>query len=260
MRFAVVGHTEWVQFARVERMPAAGEIVHSLDEWEEAAGGGPVTAMQLLRLGAEVEFHTALGDDDLGRRAAAQFERAGLRTAIQWRGEPTRRAFTHVDGEGERTITVLGDKLLPRGPLALDAGACFFVAGDVSALGSARAVPFLAATARESATLAAAGVPLDLLVGSATDPGERADGLTAAHVVLTEGAAGGIADGRRYPAAPLPSADGDAYGCGDSFAAALAFALARGDTLEEAVALAARAGAAVRAARGPFAGQIWAPR
>ena len=40
MRVAVVGHVEWVEFARVERVPVAGEIVHALDAWEEPGGGG----------------------------------------------------------------------------------------------------------------------------------------------------------------------------------------------------------------------------
>jgi ribokinase len=259
MRFAVVGHTEWVQFARIAAMPIAGQIVHSTDDWEEAAGGGPVTAAQLARLGAEVEFHTALGDDELGQRAAEQFRAQGLRSRIQWRGEPTRRAFTHLDAVGERTITVLGEKLRPRGPLHLDADACFFVAGDAAALRSARAARFLAATSRELGTIREAGVKLDLLVGSANDPGEQVAGpVEAAHVVLTDGSAGGTANGRPYPAAPLPGSIADAYGCGDSFAAALAFALARGDVLDAALDLAARAGAAVLTGRGPFAAQLTA--
>jgi ribokinase len=256
MRFAVIGHVEWVQFARVEQVPAAGEIVHATDVWEEPAGGGAVVAAQLARLGATVEFHTALGSDELGRRSAEQLAARGIDLRVQWRGEPTRRAFTHVDAHGERTITVLGDKLLPRGPLELNADACFFVAGDTAALAAARAARFLAATAREAATLRGAGVPLDLLVGSANDPGERADGLDARVLVLTDGAAGGTANGRRYRPAPLPGPPADAYGCGDSFGAALAFGLARGDGVEAAIALAARAGAAVLTGRGPYAAQI----
>ena len=31
MRVAVVGHVEWVEFARVERVPDPGEIVHALE-------------------------------------------------------------------------------------------------------------------------------------------------------------------------------------------------------------------------------------
>jgi len=48
----------------------------------------------------------------------------------------------------------------------------------------------------------------------------------------------------------------DAYGAGDSFAAALCFALARGDALDDALALAARAGAAVVTGAGPYAAQL----
>jgi ribokinase len=256
MRFAVVGHTEWVQFARVGHVPRAGEIVHATDVWEEAAGGGPVTAVQLARLGAEVAFTTALGRDELGRRAEEQLRRQGVRPVVQWRTEPTRRAFTYVDDAGERTITVLGDKLLPAAPLDL-AGrdACLFVSGEVDALRAARAAPFLAAVGREARTLRAAGVPLDLLIASASDPGEDVEGIEAELVVLTDGADGGSANGRRYEAAPLPGPVADAYGCGDSFGAALAFALVRGDDLDAALAGAARAGAAVLTGRGPYPAQ-----
>ena len=50
----------------------------------------------------------------------------------------------------------------------------------------------------------------------------------------------------------------DPTGAGDSFAAGLTFALARGDAIEEAVVLAARCGAAVMTGRGPYAGQLGA--
>ncbi len=74
---------------------------------------------------------------------------------------------------------------------------------------------------------------LDLLVGSGTDPGEHYDGgLDVGLFVATEGARGGLADGERYEAAPPPGPIEDTYGAGDSFAAALSFALARGDALE----------------------------
>ena len=98
---------------------------------------------------------------------------------------------------------------------------------------------------------------LDLLTGSATDPGERYEGgLDAGLVVGTEGARGGLAAGGRYEAAPPPGPIVDTYGAGDSFGAALCFALARGDDLQAALALAARAGAAVITGRGPFTAQI----
>ena len=164
---------------------------------------------------------------------------------VQWGGE-TRRAWTHIDGEGERTITVLGDKLLPHGPLPLGGyDLVFFVSGEPEALRTARAARFLAATVRELPTLREAGVPLDLLVGSLNDAGERYDGsLEAETVVLTDGENGGTANGVHYSAVPAETVV-DTYGAGDSFAAALAFALARGDALPAALALAAAAGSAV---------------
>jgi ribokinase len=57
----------------------------------------------------------------------------------------------------------------------------------------------------------------------------------------------------------VPGTVVDAYGCGDSFAAGLTFGLGRGDSVEDAVALAARCGAAVMTGRGPYAAQLDAP-
>jgi ribokinase len=57
----------------------------------------------------------------------------------------------------------------------------------------------------------------------------------------------------------VPGTVVDAYGCGDCFAAGLSFALGRGDPVDEAVALAARCGAAVMTGRGPYASQLDAP-
>ncbi len=65
MRVAVVGHVEWIEFARVERVPRPGEIVHASATWEEPGGGGAVAAVQLAKLAGEATFFTALGDDEL---------------------------------------------------------------------------------------------------------------------------------------------------------------------------------------------------
>jgi len=56
----------------------------------------------------------------------------------------------------------------------------------------------------------------------------------------------------------VPGPIADAYGCGDAFAAGLTYALARGDPPDDALALAARCGAAVLTGRGPYAGQLTA--
>jgi ribokinase len=258
VRCAVVGHVEWVEFAGVPHMPRAGEIVHADRVWEEPAGGGAVVARQLALLAGGCTFFTALGDDALGHAALARLTELGLELRVLWpAGAGTRRAWTHVDAAGERTITVLGEKLLPAGPLPLGGyDLVFFVSGDAAALRSAREARFLAATLRELPTLRRAAVSLDLLVGSVTDPGEEHDpSLEAAIVVLTDGARGGTSNDIPYDAAEAPAVV-DTYGAGDSFAAALAFALARGDGIDDAVALAARAGAAVIGGAGPYAAQL----
>ena len=256
MRCAVVGHVEWVEFARVPRMPAAGEIVHAERVWQEPAGGGAVVARQLALLAGRCELFTALGEDALGRESAQRLAELGIDVHVKW-GGTTRRAWTHVDGAGERTITVLGDKLLPAGRLPLEGyDLVFFVAGEPEALRSARRARFVAGTVRELPTLQKADVELDLLVASANDPGERYDGsLRVRHVAVTNGAGGGTLDGDAYAASSAAKIV-DTYGAGDSFAATLAFALARGDDPHLAAELAARAGAAVIGGAGPYETQL----
>ena len=271
MRVAVVGHIEWVEFARVERVPRPGEIAHAHEIWEEPAGGGAVAAAQLARLAGSCLLFTALGADDLGRRSRAALTELGIDVRAVPEAEPTRRAFTFVDESGERAITVLGPKLLPRGgdsrlPWRELAGldAVFFVSGDAEALHHARLARVLVATARELPTLREAGVQLDVLVGSGEDAGEayRPGELEPppAVVVTTSGALGGwVQPGGPYRPAPLPGPVVDTYGAGDSFAAGLTFGLGRGDSLDDAVALAARCGAAVMTGRGPYSAQVAAP-
>ena len=268
---AVVGHIEWVEYARVERVPEAGEIVHARETWEEAAGGGAVAAVQLAKLAGRATLFTAVGDDELGRRAVAQLEGQGVHVEAARRGEPTRRAFTFVDDRGERTITVIGDRMVPRGsePLAwadlARFDAVYLTGGDATALRAARAADLVVATARIVDALAEATIPLDALVRSASDEGEayRPGDLDPPPrlVVATEGARGGrfaAAEGRTgaYEATPLPGPISDAYGCGDSFAGGLTFGLATEDRVEDALAVAARCGAACLTGRGAYEGQL----
>src|SRR5581483_8053440 len=100
MQLAVVGHVEWVEFARVDHIPGPGEIVHALETWEEPAGGGAVAAVQLANLAGSCLLFTALADDELGRRSRAELEAHGVTVhAARARG-PQRRALTHVDETG----------------------------------------------------------------------------------------------------------------------------------------------------------------
>jgi ribokinase len=272
LQLAVLGHVEVVSFVGVEHLPQAGEIVHGGDVLECPAGGGAVVAVQFARLtGRPVPFFTALGRDAAGEQAAAELTALGLELHVAWRPAPTRRAITFVDGNGERTITVIGERLAP---VAADLlpwerlAACegvFVTAADPAALRLARAAPVLAATPRvRLPVLQQAGVRLDALIGSALDPGERYRpgdlDPAPALVIATEGARGGsVQPGGRFAAPRRQRPVRDTYGAGDSFAAAVTAALAAGWTLPQALSLGAHCGAACLDGRGPYASQLAGP-
>ena len=273
MRVAAVGHVEWCEFGEVERVPLAGEIIRTRSTFTEPAGGASVTAVQLARLaGGGGLFYTALGDDELGHRAKEGLEQLGLTVHVAWRkDEPTRRAFVYLDDNAERTITVIGPRLSPCGDDPLpwddlrDVDALYFTAGDAEAVRRSRAARTMVATARVLPVLREAGVELDALVGSGSDPSEEyVDGMLDSPpklVVRTAGARGGEwvgVEGRtgKWAAAPLPGPRKDAYGCGDSFAGGLAFGLADGRGAEGALELAARCGAYCFTGRGAYERQL----
>jgi ribokinase len=263
MRFAVVGHIEWIEFIRVERVPRQGELVRARERWCEPAGGGAVAAVQIARLAGSCELFTAVGDDEEGRQAVERLGALGVRVRHVERARPTRRGITFVDDAGERTITVIGEKIaaslddtLPWWSLQ-SCDAVYFTGGDAGSLRAARLAGILTATPRELKVLQEAAVELDALIGSAHDPGEAyaAGELTPEPrlVVRTEGAAGGLAEpGGRWQAAPLTGPVVDAYGCGDSFAGALTYGLGSGMTRDAALSLAARCGAEALCRRGAY--------
>jgi len=272
-RVAVVGHVEWVQFARVPHAPHAGEVLHAHGAFEEPAGGGAVAAVQLARLAGEAIFVTALGADELGERSTGRLRELGVDVRATRGADATRRAVTLVDDADERTIITLGPRLEPRGDndglpwgeLA-SVDAVYFTAGDLGALRAARAARVLVASPRAGEALGH-GVELDALVLSGEDAIERRQAERARKeaklVVLTEGARGGTYRERSgasgtWTAAPLPAAPVDSYGCGDSFAAGLTYALGAGLEAPAALALAARCGAVCLTGRGPYERQLLA--
>jgi ribokinase len=263
IRVGVVGHVEWVDFVPVSDLPRPGQIVHADDAFTRAAGGGGVVAVVLAELGAEVEFFCALGRDVHGRDAAAQLAERGVRVHVAWRDEPTRRAVTLLEEGGERTIVTIGRRLEPLGsdPLPWErlegADGAYFTAGDSVALKQARQARLLVASPRGRGAMDDTGPPVDALVFSGRDEGERLWASRLAHrrglFVATDGANGGQWYGKesgRWSAMEPPGEARDSYGCGDSFAAGFTFALANGASVAEAAALGARCGARCVTRRG----------
>ena len=178
-RVGVVGHVELVEFARVARVPLRGEIVHADGFFTEPGGGGAVAAVQLRRLAGEALFLTAVGSGADGDRAAGELrERHGVTVHAARRPGRQRRTFTFLDDAGERTITVLGERIVPRRDDALpweelgELDAVYLTGADAAGVRAARAARVLVATPRAMQALADSGVRLDVLVGSAEDSGE----------------------------------------------------------------------------------------
>ena len=269
----MVGHVEWVQFARVAHVPRAGEVAHARDVFEEPAGGGAVAAVQLARLAGGCLLFTALGEDEEGRRSLRRLGELGVEVRASLGAAPTRRAVTLVDDAGERTITTLGARLEPLGAEGgehwdelADLDGVYFTAGGASALRAAReAARVLLASPRARDALGH-GVALDALVLSGRDEIERREADRADReaqlIVWTEGARGGryrgAAGAGEWEAAVPGGAPVDSYGCGDSFAAGLTYGLAAGMALADALALAARCGATCLTGRGPYQRQLTA--
>lgn len=273
-RVAVVGHVEWVDFVVASHLPGPGEILHARSAHEAPAGGGAMAAYALAALTGGAAFWTVLGDDVRAEASARMLREAGVEViAGVRRGAPQRRVITYLTDDGERTITVLGERFVPQGD---DVGvdwsalssydAVYLTAGDAVVTRAARGAKLLAVTARARDSILAAGVQVDVLIGSATDPGERLDDelLSVARpslIIQTEGALGGswrAADGTsgRWTATPLPGPPVDAYGCGDAFAATLTASLARGDSIPIACTLAATTGATLLCQRAPSVGPL----
>ena len=265
MRVAVVGHVEWVQFVAVDHVPKAGEIVHARPLLEVAAGGGAVAAVQLARWGAETLLFTALGGDAIGERSRSELIARGVQVHAVSRAEPQRRAVTLVDATHERTIVVIGDRLvahaadpLPWHELAT-CDAVYVTGGDLAAIREARRAGAVVATSRILGDLRDASIELDALVGSDSDPTEAyIQGSLLPEprlVVRTQGAQGGyfVSGGarRRYAATPAPMIC-DTYGAGDTFAAGLTFALGEGRDPADAIDFAAARAAEVVAFQGPY--------
>lgn len=258
MRLAVIGHVEWVELLRVATFPKPGDVVET-SEVARGPGGATVgVALQLRRLGCAVSLFTRTSAEDLAQDALRLLRQEGVHIESTTDPRPQRRVTGLVDGDGERTLLIAGEKVFPHGSddlpwdeLATFDAACL-VSGDELAVSHSRRSPILVGSGRWLPTLRRSGVILDALVGSARDPAERidADSLvpTPELLVATDGASGGqfrsgCDSWRAYEGVPAARIV-DTYGCGDSFLGGIAYGLARGESHAATVAFAARCGAA----------------
>tara|TARA_Y100001968_G_scaffold315814_1_gene342849 strand:- start:3400 stop:4251 length:852 start_codon:yes stop_codon:yes gene_type:complete len=265
LNLAVVGHVEWVTFLKVDKLPKAGIISHSLHSLEEPAGGGALAAFQMRSLTkSKVHFFTALGKDDAGEKSYERLKNLGLELHIAWRNEPTRKGISFVDSDGERAITVVGKRLEPRSTDDLpwkelsNFDGVFITATDSQSIKFCRKAKVLTATPRLGVeNLKESNIQIDVLIGSGLDPDEQIDlkelSIKPKTIIYTEGKLGGrILPGGRYTAIKSKEPLIDSYGCGDSFAAAVTTGLAANWSLNEAISIGAYCGAKCSSYFGPY--------
>lgn len=266
----VVGSVNADLVVRVPRLPVPGETVIG-GTFQLACGGkGANQAAAAARLGARTWLVGLTGDDDFGRQAREDLRDAGVDLSELGTGSSrTGVALIVVDDRGENLIAVAS-------------GANAEVTGDMVARSLRRievrhAVVLANLEVSDDAVMAAAAearargwrfvlnpaparpLPDPLLAAcDVISPNEREVealgrpsveallGRGVGAVVVTRGAAGADLYRPGVPAhhqEAFPVVAVDTTGAGDAFSAALAWAMAEGRSLEDAVCLAAGAGA-----------------
>jgi len=266
LNFAVIGHVEWINFLKVDQLPIPGVISHSKKSHEYPAGGGSIIAKTLSELTLnQIHFFTALGNDDYGKKCFNILSKMGIKVHVAWRDKPTRRGFSLIDSQGERAITVIGQRLAPNHKdnfewnILKKMDGIFITASDSEIFKMARSASILCTTPRVGLdTINKSNVLLDGLIGSNLDPGEVFSlsdlSVQPKYTIKTEGENGGIIfPGGRYKALRNKKLKVDSYGCGDSFAAGILYGMASKWNIDKSINLAKIKGRDASEFFGPYA-------
>ena len=189
-------------------LPAPGEIVHATRAGRRRAAAGRSRRCS-SRSSAAARTSSPRSATTSGRAAPPSgWRRTACACTPRRAPVPQRRGFTHIDADGERTITVIGERIVParRRPAAVGAAGRDRrrllhrrgrgrAAGG--AAGAARSWPRRAPTRR----CWRPACELDALVRSGSDAGEQLDPARLdpppRYVVTTAGGRGGTLGGRR---------------------------------------------------------------
>ncbi len=276
----VVGSINQDFVLKVERRARPGETVTDAVLSTHNGGKGANQAAAAALLGASVVFLGRVGDDGFGGPLVRALRAKGVDTALvqEVEGASTGTAFVTVTADGENAITVAPGANRRLGPG--DVEDAREAIGEARVLVIQMEVP--RETVRRAVEVAGEegtrvvlnlappfGVPREVLEG--LDPlvvneheaafllGHPVEGIKGAldvapdllalgprSAVVTVGADGAVyTEGETVRHVPAPRAEVvDTTGAGDAFVGALAFRVARGDALKEAVSYAVRAGAA----------------
>jgi ribokinase len=251
-RVAVVGSYGVGLTVELDRVPNAGETIVGRTFRTDHGGKGSNQAIGAARLGAQVDFLTAVGDDTFGHAAIALWQEEGVRADAIIAPAATMTAPILVEPNGENRIVVVPGALEHLSPAHVDSFSDRIAAADVCVVQLEIPV-WTALYALEVAGAAGVRTILNPAPAPAEPIAPRCDYVTPneteaaavggaeATFVLTLGDDGAELRGERIPAFPANVVD--TTGAGDAFTAAFAVALAEGKDEREAVRWGCAAGA-----------------
>jgi ribokinase len=251
---AVVGSINLDLVARVEKLPRPGETLTGAELEYVPGGKGANQAVAAARLGAQVRFVGAVGEDEFGTLAVRELRRAGVdlsRTQVV--RSRTGIALILVDDAGENQIVVVPganhaldasrvdvgnpDALISQ--LEVEDDAIEAALGQTDAFFCLNAAP---ARAVPSAILERA----DLIVANSLELEALGSAPMGALFALTLGAEGALLleEGEEIARAAPPHVEAvDGTAAGDAFTACLVVSLLEGRDREDALRRACAAGA-----------------
>lgn len=263
IRIACVGITVLDRIYYVETLPTVGGK-YVASRYTEVGGGPAATAaVAAARLGAQVDFIGRVGDDDTGKHLLAELESLGVNTRYtrRYAGAQSSQSAIMVDEHGERIIVnypspdllaeadwlsgidfsqwdiVLADVRWHEGAklaftLARQAGVKTLLDGDVTPQDISELVAL-----SDHAAFSAPGLARLTGISDAASALKQSQMLTNGHVYVTQGSEGcyWIENGMLQHQAGFAVDVVDTTGAGDVFHGALAFSLASGNELKDAV-------------------------
>jgi ribokinase len=252
-RVAIVGSYGVGLTVELDRVPEAGETVVGRSFRRDHGGKGSNQAVGAARLGADVDFLTAIGDDAFGHEAIALWETEGVHAeAVLAPPAATMTAPIFVEPSGQNRIVIVPGALERLTRAHVDAFAERIARADICLVQLEIPVD-TALYALEVARRAGVRTILNPAPAPTQPIAPEVDYVTPneteaaavqgarATVVLTLGDEGAELDGVRVPAFPATAVD--TTGAGDAFNAAFAVALAEGLTDLDAVRWGCAAGA-----------------
>ncbi|HAE1794487.1 TPA_asm: sugar kinase [Salmonella enterica subsp. enterica serovar Ank] len=263
VRIACVGITVMDRTYYVEGLPTEGGKYVAKRYTEVGGGPAATAAVAAAKLGAQVDFIGRVGDDDTGNSLLAELESLGVNTRYTRRYTQARssQSAIMVDAKGERIIVnypspdllpdagwlndidfsqwdvVLADVRWHDGAkqaftLARQAGVMTVLDGDITPQDISELVAL-----SDHAAFSEPGLARLTGMSEAIDALKKAQMLTNGHVYVTRGSEGcnwlEKAAVRHQPGFTVEVVD--TTGAGDVFHGALAFGLASGYAIEEAV-------------------------